>query len=187
MRYFLQICLALQYVHSKGVLHRDLKASNVMATSSGVLKLVDFGVSKISATGASIMSSTLVGTPHYLSPEMCDNRPYGKKSDVWALGCVLSELLSLTKAFDASSISKIILLISKAQYVRPPDVYSEHIKDLLDRLLTVKPEQRPSLEEVLAMPFVRCARAGRVPPTRTCWRYARLAIGGGSWLLGRAC
>ncbi len=101
------------------------------------------------------MANTIVGTPHYLSPEMCDNKPYGKKSDVWALGCILCELCTLSKAFESSSISKIILMIMSGQFTRLPDCYSPQLRQLVDQLLSVKTEGRPYVDEILQQPFVR--------------------------------
>ncbi|KAF8057149.1 VTC4 [Scenedesmus sp. PABB004] len=162
MSLFVQICLALQYVHAAGVLHRDLKSSNVLITSSPafggmpLLKLGDFGVAKISGAESS-MASTIVGTPQYLSPEMCDNKPYGKKSDVWALGCILYELASLTKAFDLGNggISGIILKIMRGAYAPLPAGCSPQLCGLVAELLQTDPAARPSVAEILAMPYVR--------------------------------
>ncbi|WIA40766.1 hypothetical protein OEZ86_004446 [Tetradesmus obliquus] len=162
MSLFVQICLALVYVHSAGVLHRDLKCSNVLITSapgfSGMplLKLGDFGVAKISGPESS-MASTIVGTPQYLSPEMCDNKPYGKKSDVWALGCILYELCTLTKAFDLGNggISGIILKIISGTYTPLPECYSAEMKALVGSMLQTDPNARPLVSEILEMPYVR--------------------------------
>lgn len=97
------------------------------------------------------MASTIVGTPQYLSPEMCDNKPYGKKSDVWALGCILYELCCLTKAFDLGTggISGIILKIMRGTYEPLPAVYSDDMKGLVALMLQVKPKRRCVGEVVL--------------------------------------
>lgn len=90
------------------------------------------------------MASTIVGTPQYLSPEMCDNKPYGKKSDVWALGCILYELCTLSKAFDIGSggISGIILKIMRGTYEPLPAVYSGGMQALVGCMLQTKPSRR---------------------------------------------
>lgn len=90
------------------------------------------------------MASTIVGTPQYLSPEMCDNKPYGKKSDVWALGCILYELCSLRKAFDVGTggISGIIIKIMRGTYEPLPAGYSDELKGLVGAMLQVKPKRR---------------------------------------------
>lgn len=90
------------------------------------------------------MASTIVGTPQYLSPEMCDNKPYGKKSDVWALGCILYELCSLRKAFDGGTggISGIIIKIMRGVYDPVPTGYSDELRGLVGTMLQVKPRRR---------------------------------------------
>lgn len=105
----------------------------------------------------SSMASTIVGTPQYLSPEMCDNKPYGKKSDIWALGCILYELCSLHKAFDLGNggISGIILKIMRGVYAPLPASCSHEMKDLVSSMLTTDPAERPSVAEILNMPFVK--------------------------------
>lgn len=95
-------------------------------------------------TPESSMASTIVGTPQYLSPEMCDNKPYGKKSDVWALGCILYELCSLRKAFDGGTggISGIIIKIMRGVYEPVPTGYSDELRGLVGTMLQVKPRRR---------------------------------------------
>ena len=109
LNWFLQVALALSYVHEKKILHRDVKTSNIFLTSNGTVKLGDFGISKL-LENTTDAACTVVGTPYYmrfklkqfllnlfcfLSPEVCENKPYSYKSDNWALGCVLYELCTL--------------------------------------------------------------------------------------------
>lgn len=94
LNWFIQICIALEYIHGRKILHRDIKSQNIFLTSNGTVKLGDFGISKLlESTNEAAM--TVVGTPYYMSPEVCENKPYTFKSDVWALGCVLYELCTL--------------------------------------------------------------------------------------------
>lgn len=99
MSLFMQVCLGLGHIHSKRILHRDLKASNVFLTASNTAKIGDFGLSKV-LQEALDASTTTVGTPYYMSPEVCQRRPYTLKSDVWALGCLLYELATLEVSKD---------------------------------------------------------------------------------------
>ena len=103
-----------------------------------------------------MMGRSIVGTPHYLSPEMCDNKPYGKKSDMWALGCILAEMCLLTKAFNGSGISGIILKILRGQFPPLPEQYSHELKGLVARLLSPDPAARPYVSELFQMPYMRC-------------------------------
>ncbi|XP_047737422.1 serine/threonine-protein kinase Nek8 isoform X3 [Hyalella azteca] len=97
---FTQMTLGLQHIHRQNILHRDLKPQNIfMDITHKYLKIGDFGISKILSSKSKAF--TVVGTPCYLSPELCQNKPYNKKSDVWALGCILYELLTLKMAFQA--------------------------------------------------------------------------------------
>lgn len=83
--------MALDYIHSHHVVHRDIKSSNIFLSTCRTVKIGDFGISKqLNSTQDKAM--TLVGTPYYLSPEVCKNEPYTYKADIWALGCVLYEL-----------------------------------------------------------------------------------------------
>jgi serine/threonine protein kinase len=94
MTNFSQICLGLHHVHSQNILHRDLKTCNILICGTGpskVLKIGDFGISKVMVHS---VAESLVGTPSYLSPELCEGKPYNVKSDIWALGCILYLLAS---------------------------------------------------------------------------------------------
>lgn len=108
--WFVQMALAIKYLHEQRVLHRDLKASNVFLTTENVVKLGDFGIAK-TLDSTLDQARTVVGTPYYMSPEVCESKPYGYASDVWALGCVLYELVALRHAFDAPNILTLILKI----------------------------------------------------------------------------
>jgi serine/threonine protein kinase len=90
-----QIAGALHYIHGRSILHRDLKTQNILLDGNGVPVLADFGISKVLQQAEGYAASTVVGTPYYLSPEVCLNKPYTFKSDVWALGCVLYESATL--------------------------------------------------------------------------------------------
>jgi len=94
LNWFIQICIALEYIHGRKILHRDIKSQNIFLTTNNTVKLGDFGISKL-LESTNECAMTVVGTPYYMSPEVCENKPYTFKSDVWALGCVLYELCTL--------------------------------------------------------------------------------------------
>ena len=95
-RWISQLASALEHVHAHRVLHRDLKTQNVFLTSSSDVKLGDFGISKTLSTNSNL-AETVCGTPYYLSPELVMGQPYKEPSDVWALGVILFELITLQR------------------------------------------------------------------------------------------
>eukprot|EP00118_Oscarella_pearsei_P008413 m.43111 g.43111 ORF g.43111 m.43111 type:complete len:451 (+) comp33415_c0_seq5:784-2136(+) len=154
MQWFVQLALALQHIHSQKVLHRDLKSQNVFLTKSDVVKVGDFGISKV-LDNTLDMAQTCVGTPYYLSPELCQDLPYNSKSDMWALGCLLYELCELRPAFNASSLVGLIFSIVKGSYMPISSRYSRLVQSLVTSLLSKSPDERPSAAVVLNMPEIK--------------------------------
>jgi len=151
--HFVQLCLALEYMHFKSILHRDLKTQNVFI-QNGMLKLGDFGISKV-LDGTHAFASTCIGTPYYMSPELFKNKPYNFKSDIWALGCVLYELTSLKHAFDAGSLNGLAGKIIKGAYPPLPAKYSRGLRDLVKAMLSLNPTLRPDFKTIFHKPFVQ--------------------------------
>ncbi|XP_059479403.1 serine/threonine-protein kinase Nek8-like [Neocloeon triangulifer] len=142
-----QLSAALAHMHSRGVLHRDLKTANVFLTSSLQVKVGDFGISKVLTSKA--QAQTILGTPYYLSPEMCQGLEYGSKSDIWAAGCVLYEMMSLKKPFDGENLPALVARIIAGMY-EPLDGerYTQGLLDLVASILQRDPEKRPSAAEI---------------------------------------
>src|SRR5262245_43428909 len=115
-----QMADALEAAHEKGIIHRDLKPGNVMVTGDGQVKLVDFGLGKSlgpeagpntrspTITAVGTHAGVLLGTAAYMSPEQAKGRPTDKRSDIWAFGCVLFEMLSGRRAFVGESIAEVL-------------------------------------------------------------------------------
>jgi serine/threonine protein kinase len=146
-----QLCLGLRYIHSKRVLHRDLKTANCFLTRSRV-KIGDFGISKVLET---THAHTQVGTPYFLSPEAVSAKPYGRASDVWALGCVVYELCALKRVFSANSLLALVYKIVNEPVPRIPSCYSDELADLVASLLEKDPAKRMTTERMLSLPTIR--------------------------------
>lgn len=153
-KYLIQMLLGLEYLHKNKILHRDIKSMNVFLAGQDSVRIGDLGVAKVLANTAGF-AHTLVGTPYYLSPELCEEKPYNSKSDVWAVGCVLYEMCTLKHPFDARNQAALILKILKASYSPVSGAYSEELRLLVDMTLSKDHRRRPSVPNILRRPKVR--------------------------------
>jgi len=153
--WFTQLLLALNYVHSYRVLHRDVSLKNVFLSAEGLVKLGDFGVARVLASSGEL-AITRVGTPCNVSPERCEGRPYSFASDVWALGCVLFEMLTNRPAFHAETIPALTEKIVAGAHaeITPDDELSPEVCSLIGSALTVDPEARPTVAKLLEAPLL---------------------------------
>jgi serine/threonine protein kinase len=108
--YIVQTCRALDYAHRRGVIHRDIKPANIMVTPEGVVKVVDFGIARITDSSKT-QTGTLLGTVSYMSPEQLRGQHADQRSDIWSLGAVLYELLTGQRAFDGDNHAAIMMSI----------------------------------------------------------------------------
>uniref|UniRef100_A0A8C5EMQ8 non-specific serine/threonine protein kinase n=1 Tax=Gouania willdenowi TaxID=441366 RepID=A0A8C5EMQ8_GOUWI len=136
VKWFLQICLGLKHIHDQKILHRDIKSQNIFLTNGGMtVKLGDFGIAKL-LNKTMELARTLVGTPNYISPEICKGRPYNNKTDIWSLGCILYELCTLSHPFKGACL---------------PQLFSKICKETI---LQVHPRDRPSVSSILRRPIL---------------------------------
>lgn len=152
--WMLQIAMALKYLHDRHILHRDLKTANIFLTTRNVVKLGDFGISTVLQNTVAC-AKTVCGTPYYFSPELCMNKPYNNKSDVWALGIILYETLTLMRPFNAKSLKDLIKKILIGQYEPLPTNIPEEVRSVCASLLSLNPQMRPSVNTLLESPFVQ--------------------------------
>ncbi|XP_066280526.1 serine/threonine-protein kinase Nek9-like isoform X2 [Branchiostoma lanceolatum] len=151
--YFFQLVSAVAHIHEYGILHRDIKTLNIFLTKSGLVKLGDFGISKI-LENTSKMAESYVGTPYYMSPELIKGERYSFKSDIWSVGCVLYELLTLKRTFDASNPLRLAARIVEGIKMGEIDTsYSETIRSLAHQLLSDDTDKRPEAKDILLYPI----------------------------------
>jgi serine/threonine protein kinase len=155
---WVQVCLAIEYSHTQGILHRDIKPGNIFFTKAGLIKLGDFGLSKhYDETLSNPVGATVCGTPYYISPEMWLGERYNKQSDMWALGIVLYELMMNQRPFVGVSMKEVSDKVLKGEI--PPIVgpYPPEMVQVCYAVLCRDRTQRPTIAEVLQVPIFQTA------------------------------
>ncbi|XP_051025858.1 serine/threonine-protein kinase Nek5 [Acomys russatus] len=152
--WFVQISLGLKHIHDRRILHRDIKSQNIFLSKNGmVAKLGDFGTAR-TLNNSTELAQTCAGTPYYLSPEICQNRPYNNKTDIWSLGCVLYELCTLKHPFEGNNLHHLVLKICQAHVAPISPHFSLDLQSLVPQLFQVSPGDRPSINSLLKRPFL---------------------------------
>jgi NIMA (never in mitosis gene a)-related kinase len=148
----IQMTRGLKSLHDLKILHRDLKSANIFLFSDGTAKIGDLNVSKVARRG---LGYTQTGTPYYASPEVWDEKPYDNKSDIWSLGCVAYEMLTLHPPFRAKDMDQLYKAVTKGIYKKIGDKYSSDMNEIIDYLLRVYPGERPNCDQILKHPLVK--------------------------------
>jgi len=158
----------LRHIHARRIVHRDFKSENIFLASNEsdgcIVKIGDFGTSKM-LDHTRAMATTLIGTPSHLSPEVCDNTPYSSKADIWSLGVVFYELLTLEAPFQATNLAALVLkiVISEPKPV-PIEYYSIEVRGFIKPMLEKDPAIRPSAAQLLQEKVLRqVARLSSLP------------------------
>ena len=153
-KYFLQIISGISYLHSNKIIHRDIKGQNLLLSDDNI-KIGDFGTSK-KMDNTNAFANTSLGTPFFLSPEICKGEPYNFKSDIWMIGCVLFELMTLELPFTGNNLPNIM---NNIIYNPIPDIsnlnYSDELKFLCVNLLKKNMNERISINDIINRPFVK--------------------------------
>ncbi|XP_077360427.1 serine/threonine-protein kinase 10 isoform X2 [Festucalex cinctus] len=162
-----QMLEALAYLHSIKIIHRDLKAGNVLLMADGDIKLADFGVSAKNSKTLQRRDS-FIGTPYWMAPEvvMCEtmkDAPYDYKADVWSLGITLIELAQIEPPHHDLNPMRVLLKITKSDppTLDQPNKWSQEFKDFLRRALDKNPDTRPTAVQLLGHPFVSSVTSNR--------------------------
>ena len=144
-RILAQTATALDYAHQKGIVHRDIKPANIMIATDGTAKITDFGIAKITTSEQLTMTGSIVGTPHYMSPEQVQGQPVDGRSDQFSLAVIAYEMLTGEKPYTGEHLTTVVYKIV-AEEPRPPHSLNSTlvgpIEDVLYKALAKKPADR---------------------------------------------
>lgn len=161
-----QIASALDFAHKKGIVHRDVKPDNILFREDGTAVLTDFGIARSAKSETKMTATgTVIGTPHYMSPEQAQGQEIGPWSDLYSLGIVLYEMLSGEVPFDADSTIAVVFKHITEPVPELPAPYAQH-QPLVNTLLAKEPTSRyQSGREVIA--DIECLDRGDTPANAT--------------------
>ena len=151
----LQLVLALNHMHRRKMLHRDIKAANVLLSTTGLVKLGDFGLSRAyDETISDDVAKTFCGTPYYLAPEVWKHEKYGAKADIWSLGIMTYEILTGCIPFRGSTVDELKRVVCEGPIPGIPNI-SAPLADLIKSMLEKDPKNRPNVRTLLDSPYMR--------------------------------
>lgn len=147
-------CLrGVQYIHSMGILHRDIKSQNILITEEGVVKICDFGIA--AESGSSSLLQSCVGTLQYMAPEVVKGMEYDMTADVWSLGCVFYELLWRTPLVTNNPYLETAMTAEtlNTENLSWPSFYSSALCSIVQSMLQMDRKKRPSADAILSLPY----------------------------------
>lgn len=162
LKAFEAICEAIVFIHANGIIHRDIKAQNVKLTANGTVKLLDFGIAKDAGSQRLTRVGGIIGTPNYLAPELLLGKEANPRTDIWALGVLLYEMLTGSEPFKADTLGELHAQITAGSFESPEKLnpaVSREAAQITMKCLERQPERRyQTAAEVLE--DVRCALRG---------------------------
>jgi serine/threonine protein kinase len=154
LNYFIQIAQAIQYLHKHNIIHRDIKTANIFIDNKNKLKLGDFGIIKILSNNYA-QTTTLIGTPIYMPPELYRKQRYNTKFDIWSLGCVLYEIMTHNPPFSAKTLVDLKYKIFAGKYnTSQLKLYSSELRNIVSSTINTNPPTRPTIDQLLNLPFI---------------------------------
>lgn len=151
--YTRQILKGLDYLHSFGIVHRDIKGANILVSSEAVCKLSDFGGAKILMQKG---NEQFLGTPNWIAPEILRGERYTRYADIWSVGCTVLEMLTALPPW--STIKNQMKLMNKVAMTKKPPTYpkklSPECKDFLNNCFKINPRERMRARDLLNHPFL---------------------------------
>ena len=139
--------IGLNYLHNKGVIHRDLRSKNIFLTNLGIFKISGFN--GFCLLEKDKMINEQIGTPLYTAPEIWNDQPYNYKCDIWSVGCIIYELATLTLPFTGDNLDLLYNKIMSRKIKPIPEFYSQDLKDIINNMLIFDPLERPSTDNLL--------------------------------------
>ena len=160
--YTRQILLGLKFLHENGIIHRDIKGGNVLVHENGTVKLADFGASTRldSNFNQTQATDTIKGTPYFMAPEVLAESKYGRKGDIWAVGCTMIQMLTGQPPWKDRNLATMVQLHLLLQSWEGPPPYDSHAvrddcREVLGKCFQRESNLRPSAEELLSYPFLQ--------------------------------
>lgn len=180
-----EVLVALSYIHSIGIIHRDLKAANILVTRTGQVMLCDFGVAASFVQGSARgKRTTFIGTPYWMAPEVIlEGRAYDYKADIWSLGITIYEMVVGNPPYSEHSQDHALSMISRNKPPRLPETsqFSPMIREFVAACLDEEPRDRPSAEELTRMRWSKAyAKVPVAMLTELLTQYAKWTHAGGT-------
>ena len=149
-----QILNGVNYLHKKGIIHRNLKSKNILLNNQRLVKISDFEASCVVKNDNKMITGQ-IGTPFYTAPEIWEDEPYNYKCDIWSIGCIIYEMASLTLPFEGDTIASLYENIMSKEIKPIPDFYSEDLKKIIIDMIKFDPSKRPSTDLLLNYPRIK--------------------------------